>query len=293
MDTWVIFADPPHPEAAHAFLNFIHEPEIQAKETVTNGYATPNDEAKKLVPQEILDDPTDLRSRVESSTRAARGGAGPVDRPDPGRRSGRSSSRRSAAEVRPLTAEHPRPMTTAAPALERQPAPPPDASRARLLTGLLVLPAGLWYLVLLVLPIAIVVLFSFGERSRTGGYAGGFTLENYGTILRTPEAFTTSLSLSIFGTLLCLLIGLPLAYFIADAGGQPQGAVHRAARDPVLDELPHPDLRLADDPRPGGTGGVHRRHDRQPGTSGSWAPSSGSSSGSCTAICRSWSSRCT
>jgi spermidine/putrescine transport system substrate-binding protein len=58
MDTWVIFKDPPHPEAAHAFLNFIEEPAIQAKETETNRYATPNDEAAKLVPQAILDDPT-------------------------------------------------------------------------------------------------------------------------------------------------------------------------------------------------------------------------------------------
>jgi spermidine/putrescine-binding protein len=58
MDTWVIFKDPPHPIAAHAFLNFIEEPAIQAKETETNAYATPNDEAKKLVPQKILDDPT-------------------------------------------------------------------------------------------------------------------------------------------------------------------------------------------------------------------------------------------
>jgi spermidine/putrescine transport system substrate-binding protein len=58
MDTWVIFKDPPHPIAAHAFLNFIEEPAIQAQETVTNAYATPNDEAKKLVPQKILDDPT-------------------------------------------------------------------------------------------------------------------------------------------------------------------------------------------------------------------------------------------
>jgi spermidine/putrescine-binding protein len=58
MDTWTIFKDPPHPEAAHAFLNFIHEPAIQAKETETNRYATPNDEAMKLVPQAILDDPT-------------------------------------------------------------------------------------------------------------------------------------------------------------------------------------------------------------------------------------------
>jgi spermidine/putrescine transport system substrate-binding protein len=58
MDTWVIFKDPPHPEAAHAFLNFIHEPAIQAKETETNRYATPNDEAMKLVPEAILNDPT-------------------------------------------------------------------------------------------------------------------------------------------------------------------------------------------------------------------------------------------
>jgi spermidine/putrescine transport system substrate-binding protein len=58
MDTWVIFKDPPHPIAAHAFLNVIEEPAIQAKETETNAYATPNDEAKKLVPQAILDDPT-------------------------------------------------------------------------------------------------------------------------------------------------------------------------------------------------------------------------------------------
>jgi spermidine/putrescine-binding protein len=58
MDVWTILKDPPHPEAAHAFLNFIQEPEIQAKETVTNRYATPNDAALEHVPQEILDDPT-------------------------------------------------------------------------------------------------------------------------------------------------------------------------------------------------------------------------------------------
>jgi spermidine/putrescine transport system substrate-binding protein len=57
MDTWVIFAEAPHPNAAHAFLNFIHDPQIQAQETITNRYATPNDEAKKYVPEEILSDP--------------------------------------------------------------------------------------------------------------------------------------------------------------------------------------------------------------------------------------------
>jgi spermidine/putrescine transport system substrate-binding protein len=58
MDTWVKFTGAPHPEATYAFLNFIHEPEIQAVETEWNRYATPNDAAKELVDPEILNDPT-------------------------------------------------------------------------------------------------------------------------------------------------------------------------------------------------------------------------------------------
>lgn len=57
MDTWVILADAPHPNAAHAFLNFIHEPEVQARETMTNSYATPNSEAKKYIDPKMLNDP--------------------------------------------------------------------------------------------------------------------------------------------------------------------------------------------------------------------------------------------
>ena len=58
MDTWVIFKDPPHPNSAYAFLNFIQTPDIQAQETVTNRYATANLEAAKLVPPELLANPT-------------------------------------------------------------------------------------------------------------------------------------------------------------------------------------------------------------------------------------------
>ncbi len=106
-------------------------------------------------------------------------------------------------------------MSAATPVAERRPAPVPGAGRSRLLSGLLVLPAALWYVVLLVLPIAIVVIFSFGERTRNGGYAPGFTLENYATILGRADPFLTSLMLAVVGTVLCLMIGLPLAYFIA------------------------------------------------------------------------------
>jgi spermidine/putrescine transport system permease protein len=87
--------------------------------------------------------------------------------------------------------------------------------RSRLLTGALVAPGLVWYLVLLVAPIVFVVVFSFGTRNKTGGYTPGFTFDNYASALKTGDPFLTSLELSVAGTLLCLLIGLPLAYFIA------------------------------------------------------------------------------
>jgi len=87
--------------------------------------------------------------------------------------------------------------------------------RSRLLTGALLLPATLWYVVLLVAPILIVLLLSFGNRGKTGGYVAAFTFDNYLTAFRTLDPFFTSLRLSVFGTALCLLVGLPLAYFIA------------------------------------------------------------------------------
>ena len=116
-------------------------------------------------------------------------------------------------------------MTAGAPAVESRP-PAPAAQRdgpSRLATTLLVLPASLWYLFLLVLPIAIVILFSLGERGDTGGYAGGFTFENYDGAFANPAPFATSLYLSIAGTILCLLVGLPLAYFIATRAGKRKG----------------------------------------------------------------------
>jgi spermidine/putrescine transport system permease protein len=90
-----------------------------------------------------------------------------------------------------------------------------------LLTGLLVLPASLWYLVLLVIPLLIVVVMSFGHKSRLGGYDPGFTLANYGDALDPDRIspFVTSLTMALSGTLLCLLAALPIAYFIATRAG--------------------------------------------------------------------------
>ena len=57
LDVWVKLADAPHPNAAYEWLNWIQDPEVQAAETEYNGYATPNLEAKKLVSEDLLNDP--------------------------------------------------------------------------------------------------------------------------------------------------------------------------------------------------------------------------------------------
>jgi spermidine/putrescine transport system permease protein len=96
--------------------------------------------------------------------------------------------------------------------------------RSSLLTGVLIVPASLFYLLLLVAPIVIIVIFSFGFSGETGGYAGGFTTTNYADLLANNiDPFITSLRLSVVGTILCLLVGLPLAYYIATRAGKRKG----------------------------------------------------------------------
>ncbi len=98
-----------------------------------------------------------------------------------------------------------------------------DRLRSRLLTTVLLLPAGLWYVLLLVMPLLIIVIFSFGTRARNGGYEPAFVLDNYQRAIEKSEPFVTSLQMSIAGTIGCLLVGLPLAYFMATRAGRRKG----------------------------------------------------------------------
>ena len=88
------------------------------------------------------------------------------------------------------------------------------------MTALLVLPAAFWYLVLLVLPLAIVVVYSFGVRGPDGGYQPALVLDNYQTLFARADPFILSLMIAISGTLLCLLMGVPFAYYLATRAGR-------------------------------------------------------------------------
>jgi spermidine/putrescine transport system permease protein len=103
----------------------------------------------------------------------------------------------------------------ARPAGLAQPAGGKMKGSGRLATALLLTPAAFWFLMLLILPLAVVIVYSFGERAATGGYQAAFTFGNYLNLPARLTAFRNTLTLAPAGTLICLLIGYPLAYFLA------------------------------------------------------------------------------
>jgi len=80
---------------------------------------------------------------------------------------------------------------------------------------LLLAPATLWFLAMLVLPLMVVFIFSFGERGAAGGYVPAFTFDQYMNLPARFTAFKNTLVLAPAGTLAALLVAYPLAYFLA------------------------------------------------------------------------------
>lgn len=103
-------------------------------------------------------------------------------------------------------------MTQAAPGGHRR--------RGRAATVLLLAPTSLWYLLLLVVPLIILLVFSFGARGPAGGYSPAFLLDNYLALPTRQTAFINTLWMASGGTLLCLLVGYPLAYYLATRAGR-------------------------------------------------------------------------
>ena len=80
---------------------------------------------------------------------------------------------------------------------------------------ILLLPASLWLLVMLVLPLLVVFVFSFGERAPAGGYIPAFSFDNYLNLPARLTAFKNTMIMAPLGTLAALLIAYPLAYYLA------------------------------------------------------------------------------
>jgi spermidine/putrescine transport system permease protein len=83
------------------------------------------------------------------------------------------------------------------------------------LTVALLAPTTVWFLILLVMPLIVVVIFSFGERAAMGGYSAAFTFEQYANLPSRLTAFKNTMTFAPLGTLISLLVAYPLAYFLA------------------------------------------------------------------------------
>lgn len=80
---------------------------------------------------------------------------------------------------------------------------------------LLLAPAGTWFLVMLIIPLTVVFIFSFGERAPSGGVVLALTTEQYANLPARWAAFKNTMTLAPVGTVSALLIAYPLAYFLA------------------------------------------------------------------------------
>ena len=82
---------------------------------------------------------------------------------------------------------------------------------------LLLIPAGGWLIIFFLAPLAIVLVYSFLERGTYGGVEWTFTIENFKRVfdMLYLGTFLNSAKIALLTTVIALLVGYPIAYFIA------------------------------------------------------------------------------
>ena len=85
--------------------------------------------------------------------------------------------------------------------------------KSRFLSG----PYILWMVLFTLVPLGVVFYYAF-----TDSITGAFTLANLSSMVNYWPIFLRSIWLSIFATMICLIIGYPVAYFIAQCRPRTQ-----------------------------------------------------------------------
>ena len=93
-------------------------------------------------------------------------------------------------------------------------------SKTRAPKYLLAIPAIIWYLVFFAAPIAFIVLYSFGTKDTTKLLPvdlSSLSSNSYSSVFDETffKVFRATLRISIVATIMCVIIGLPVAYFVA------------------------------------------------------------------------------
>ena len=88
--------------------------------------------------------------------------------------------------------------------------------------NLLLAPTMLWLLFFLIIPLGIILVYSFGSRGAFGDVVLGFSFKNYARAFSPLwlPVILRSFAYAALTTLLTLAMGYPLAYFIALHGGR-------------------------------------------------------------------------
>jgi len=78
-------------------------------------------------------------------------------------------------------------------------------------------PASFWLVLFFVIPLFIILFYSFLQRGTYGGIEYTFTFENYERVFDPLfiKPVVSSFLLALINTVICLLLGYPLAWFIA------------------------------------------------------------------------------
>ena len=94
--------------------------------------------------------------------------------------------------------------------------------RPSVITATLLAPSLITIIVLLAAPMLLVVGYSFAGRDAYGGVVAGFTLQNYAEAIQPIylPILVNTLMLAFWSTAICLLVGYPIAYFIAFKAGR-------------------------------------------------------------------------
>lgn len=86
----------------------------------------------------------------------------------------------------------------------------------------LLTPAIIWYGVFFLFPLVQMVIISFAIPGPYGGVESAFVLDSYQELANPlyVNIFLVTLRMALIGTLACLLVGYPLAYFLATRAGR-------------------------------------------------------------------------
>ena len=76
------------------------------------------------------------------------------------------------------------------------------------------IPYVVWMAIFVVVPLILVVVYAFTNRS------GGFALENFASMSQYASVFGRSFLLAFVATVVCILLGYPMAYFLARERGR-------------------------------------------------------------------------